>query len=105
MGRERVGMYTMDATHSLNDLCVRNNFANRRGAELRTTQKGAAITEKVHVPIYIRVGRKVCMQCVAVKYASNLQQHVGDYDNCEFCMSNVTVFDFNCEGSRGELCF
>ena len=47
----------------------------------------------------------MCMQCVAVKNASNLQQHVGDYDNCEFYMSNVTVFDFNCEGSRGELCF
>ena len=63
MGRERVGMYTMDATHSLNDLCVRNNLENPRGAELRTMQKGAVIiarmcnsgyTEKVHVSIHGR---------------------------------------------------
>ena len=61
IGRGRVGMYTMDATHSLNDLCVRNNLANPRCAELRTMQKGAAIIEcmcnagymeKVHVSIY-----------------------------------------------------
>ena len=42
IGRERVGMYTVDATRSLNDLCVRNNLENPRGAELRTLQKGAA---------------------------------------------------------------
>ena len=69
MGRERVGMYTMDATHSLNELHVRNNFANRRGAELHTMQKGAAIiasmcnsgyTDKVHVPIYGWGAKCVC---------------------------------------------
>ena len=49
------------ATHSLNDLHVRNNLATPRGAELRTTQKGAVVIVrmcnsgyivKVHVSIY-----------------------------------------------------
>jgi hypothetical protein len=43
IGRERVGMYTMNATRSINDLRVRNNLATPRGAELRTTQKGSEI--------------------------------------------------------------
>ena len=42
IGRERVGMYTMNATRSINDLRVRNNLATPRGAELRT-QKGSEI--------------------------------------------------------------
>ena len=71
MGRERVGMYTMHATHSLNDLCVHNNLENPRGAELRTMQKGAAtiarrcnsgynIQKGVHVSI---CGCTVCIVC------------------------------------------
>ena len=75
MGRERVGMYTMHTTHSLNDLCV----ATPHGAELCTTQKGAAIiarrcnsgyTEKVHVSIY-GWGAKCAY---SVKNASNLRK-------------------------------
>ena len=110
MGRERVGMYTMDATHSLNDLCVRNNIhVVRNYAQCRRVRQllhACVIPGTLRKCTFLYTGgvQSVHTVCSYLKSASNY--HKGPLGAQVWLVSNCRneltrwLFHYNCLQDR-----